>query len=68
LKDEAMPIAQLYILEGRTDEQKETLIREVSEAMSRSLDAPIERVRVIITEMPKNHFGIGGESASKLRR
>ncbi|WP_303875273.1 MULTISPECIES: 2-hydroxymuconate tautomerase [Stutzerimonas] len=63
-----MPIAQLYILEGRTDEQKETLIREVSEAMSRSLDAPLERVRVIITEMPKNHFGIGGEPASKVRR
>ncbi|AAP44213.1 MULTISPECIES: 2-hydroxymuconate tautomerase [Pseudomonas] len=63
-----MPIAQLYILDGRSNEQKETLIREVSEAMSRSLDAPIERVRVIITEMPKNHFGIGGEPASKLNR
>ncbi|MEX2473828.1 2-hydroxymuconate tautomerase [Marinobacter sp.] len=62
-----MPIAQLYILEGRTDEQKERLIREVSEAMSRSIDAPIERVRVIITEMPKNHFGIAGEPASKVR-
>ena len=62
-----MPIAQLYILEGRSDEQKETLIREVSEAMSCSLDAPIERVRVIITEMPKSHFGIGGEPASKVR-
>jgi 4-oxalocrotonate tautomerase len=68
LEDEAMPIAQLYILEGRSNEQKETLIREVSEAMSRSLDAPIERVRVIITEMPSNHFGIGGEPASKVRR
>lgn len=63
-----MPIAQLYILEGRTDEQKETLIRQVSEAMANSLDAPLERVRVIITEMPKNHFGIGGEPASKVRR
>jgi 4-oxalocrotonate tautomerase len=62
-----MPIAQLYILEGRSDEQKENLIREVTEAMSRSIDAPRERVRVIITEMPKNHFGIGGESASKIR-
>lgn len=62
-----MPIAQLYILEGRSDEQKENLIREVTEAMSRSIDAPKERVRVIITEMPKNHFGIGGESASKIR-
>ena len=36
-----MPIAQLYIIEGRSDEQKETLIREVSEAMARSLDAPM---------------------------
>jgi len=62
-----MPIAQLYILEGRTDEQKECLIREVSEAMARTLEAPLENVRVIITEMPKNHFGIAGEPASKVR-
>lgn len=63
-----MPIAQLYIIEGRTDEQKETLIREVSEAMSRSLEAPMERIRVVITEMPKQHFGIAGQSAKKLGR
>lgn len=63
-----MPVAQINILEGRTDEQKETLIREVSEAISRSLDAPLQSVRVIITEMPKQHFGIGGQSAKKLGR
>lgn len=63
-----MPIAQLYIIEGRSDEQKETLIREVTEAMSRSLDAPVERIRVLITEMPKQHFGIAGQSAKKLGR
>ncbi|NMT63042.1 2-hydroxymuconate tautomerase [Marinobacter orientalis] len=63
-----MPIAQLYIIEGRTDEQKETLIQEVSEAMARSLDAPLERIRVLITEMPAQHFGIGGQSAKKLGR
>ncbi|MEH6686488.1 MAG: 2-hydroxymuconate tautomerase [Halopseudomonas sabulinigri] len=63
-----MPIAQLYIIEGRTDQQKESLIREVSEAMSRSLDAPIERIRVMITEMPKQHFGIAGQSAKKMGR
>lgn len=62
-----MPIAQLYILEGRTDEQKERLIRETSDALTRSLGVPIERVRVIITEMPKQHFGIAGEPASKVR-
>lgn len=62
-----MPIAQLHILEGRSDDQKENLIREVTDAISRTIDAPKERVRVIITEMPKAHFGIGGESVSKLR-
>lgn len=63
-----MPVAQINILEGRSDEQKETLIREVSEAIARSLGAPLETVRVIINEMPKQHFGIGGQSAKKLGR
>ena len=61
-------IAQLYILEGRTDTQKENLISEVTDAMVRAIDAPKDRVRVIITEMPKTHFGIGGESASKVKK
>lgn len=63
-----MPIAQINIVEGRTDEQKETLIREVSDAISRSLDAPLESVRVIINEMPRQHFGIAGQSAKKRGR
>lgn len=63
-----MPIAQIHILEGRSDEQKEALISEVTQAIMKSLDAPQQSVRVIITEMPKQHFGIGGESAKKLGR
>lgn len=63
-----MPIAHLYILEGRDDDRKERLIAEVTEAIHRSLDAPVESVRVIITEMPKGHFGIGGHSAKRRGR
>ena len=63
-----MPIAQIYIMEGRSDEQKERLIEEVTKAISRSLDAPEANVRVLIDEMPKQHFGIGGQSAKKLGR
>ena len=48
--------------------QKENLISEVTDAMVRAIDAPKDRVRVIITEMPKTHFGIGGESASKVKK
>ncbi|WP_042259264.1 2-hydroxymuconate tautomerase [Paraburkholderia heleia] len=63
-----MPIAHLYILEGRDEEKKERLIAEVSEAIHRAIDAPIDAVRVIITEMPKAHFGIAGQSAKKRGR
>jgi 4-oxalocrotonate tautomerase len=63
-----MPIAHIHIMEGRSDEKKERLIAEVTEAICRSLDAKPESVRVIIQEMPKAHFGIGGVSAKKLGR
>ncbi|HYW91178.1 MAG TPA: 4-oxalocrotonate tautomerase [Gammaproteobacteria bacterium] len=63
-----MPIAHISILEGRADEQKERLIREVTAAISHSLDAPRESVRVLIHELPKSHWGIGGETAKKLGR
>ncbi|MDZ7817194.1 MAG: tautomerase family protein [Aliarcobacter sp.] len=31
-----------------------------------SLDAPLENLRVIINEMPKQHYGIAGKSVKKL--
>ena len=44
------------------------LIHEVTDAIVRSLGAPVESVRVILNEMPKQHFGIGGQSAKRLGR
>lgn len=63
-----MPIVHIHIMEGRSDEKKERLIAEVTDAICRSLDAKPETVRIIIQEMPKAHFGIGGVSAKKLGR
>lgn len=63
-----MPIVTLNIVEGRSDEQKEKLIEKVTLAIHESIDAPIESVRIIINEMPKQHFAIGGKSVRKLGR
>jgi len=63
-----MPIATVNILEGRTDQQKEILIKNVSEAISKSIDAPLSTVRVLINEIPKQHFGIAGKSAKAIGR
>lgn len=63
-----MPIVQVNMIEGRTDEQKEKLIVEVTKAVVTALDAPQESVRVMISEYPKTQFGIGGKTAKQLGR
>ena len=63
-----MPIAHVYIVEGRTDEQKRAVIEKITDALCEAVAAPREAVRVIITEMPKTQFGIGGKTAKDLGR
>jgi 4-oxalocrotonate tautomerase len=63
-----MPIMQVFLMEGRTDEQKARLIAALTDAAVESIGAPRETVRVMLTEMPKAHFGIGGKTALELGR
>lgn len=49
-----MPIAQINMMAGRTEEQKSDLIRQVTDAIMDALDAPEGNVRVLINEIPKN--------------
>ena len=63
-----MPLAQISILEGRSKEMKTDLIREVTEAIRKSLNAPNESVRVIIYEVPKSNWGIAGVTTESLGR
>ena len=63
-----MPFAQIHIMEGRTEEQKRAVIEKVTAALVEAVGAPIETVRVLITEVPKNQWGIGGKTAKDLGR
>ena len=63
-----MPIAQIQIIQGRSAEQIETMIAEVTQAIHRSLGAPVESVRVLVEEVPNTHWGIGGKTAKQLGR
>jgi 4-oxalocrotonate tautomerase len=55
-----MPIVNIHILEGRTAEQKKTLISEVTKAVSRSLDSPPEKIKVLILEIPEENWATAG--------
>jgi 4-oxalocrotonate tautomerase len=59
-----MPIMQVFLMEGRTDEQRARLISALTDAAVESIGAPRETVRVIITEIPKAQFGVGEKPRS----
>ncbi|HVI52861.1 MAG TPA: 2-hydroxymuconate tautomerase [Candidatus Sulfotelmatobacter sp.] len=55
-----MPIVEVTLIEGRSKEQKRALVKEVTDAVVSSIGAPVEAVRVIIREIPPEHFAVGG--------
>jgi 4-oxalocrotonate tautomerase len=59
-----LPIAHIYILEGRSTAQKARAIAEVTDALSRTLDSPKDRIRVLLHETSHDHWGIAGVPAS----
>ena len=63
-----MPFAQIYLMEGRTEEQKRAVIEKVTEALVEAVGAPKENVRVWIQDVPKTNWGIAGVSAKDLGR
>jgi 4-oxalocrotonate tautomerase len=63
-----MPIVHVDLVEGRSPERIAAMIREVSEAVAHSLDAPIASVRVIVNEMQEHQYGVGGQVWPEVRR
>jgi 4-oxalocrotonate tautomerase len=55
-----MPIIHIQLLEGRPEEKIKEVIRQVTETVSVVLGSPKENVRVIVSEIPKSHWGIAG--------
>lgn len=50
-----MPIVHIYILEGRTKEQKRELVRNVTDAIKRAIN-PKHRISIILHELPSDNF------------
>ena len=56
-----MPVIQCDIREGRTEEQKRALAREITRVVHETIDAPIEYIYVLIRETPGLHHIKGGQ-------
>ncbi len=62
-----MPLIQVNMLEGRPPEKVKELIENITDTVSETLGAPKQSVRVLVTEMPKTHWGIAGVPASEIK-
>jgi len=60
-----MPVVRIELFEGRTEAEKETMIRQVTTAMAESLSIDKEDVDIIIQEIKKKDWATGGVTWDK---
>jgi 4-oxalocrotonate tautomerase len=61
-----MPIISVNILSGRTPEMKRALMKELAEATVRTLGVAEQSIRVILTEVDPEHWGIGTTTKAQI--
>ncbi len=61
----ALPVIIVETWTGKTEEQKATLIRGITQAFEQ-IGVTADQVQVIIHDVPKSNWGMHGEQASRL--
>lgn len=60
-----MPFVTIDLFEGRSQDQKNQLAREVTEIVSRIAEAPKESIHVFINDIPEGSYFPQGEIKRK---
>lgn len=55
-----MPIVQVEMFEGRNLDQKRAMVKEVTEALVKTINCNAADVQVIVREMKKENFAVAG--------
>lgn len=55
-----MPLIQVNMAAGRTDEQKRDLLEAITEAVQRSINVPVGSIRVWISEFEPTEYMVAG--------
>ncbi|PDS62447.1 4-oxalocrotonate tautomerase [Rhizobium anhuiense] len=64
-KEETMPILHLQMHPGRTNDQKRAFAREATKAAVETLACPPESLEILITEIAKDSWAVGGKLKSE---
>lgn len=60
-----MPIVQVELLEGRTQEQLKEVVQGITDILENKAGAKREAIHVILREMPKDRYAVGGKLKSE---
>lgn len=55
-----MPLIHVHLAAGRSDDQKQALLAAITNAVQQSVGAPVESIRVWITEFQPTEYMAGG--------
>ena len=55
-----MPFVEVTLIAGRTKEQKKKLFEAITAAVVEHAAVPPEAVRVVLREVPAEHWAVGG--------
>lgn len=54
-----MPIVNINLVKGRDRDAVQNAIREVAVRLSRTLNAPLESIRIMVHEVEPDYFAVG---------
>lgn len=60
-----MPVVHIHMIQGRTPEKKEALIKKVTDAIVDTLQVSKDKVHIILHEVLKENIGDSGIPLSK---
>jgi 4-oxalocrotonate tautomerase len=60
-----MPLIEVHMIEGRSEEQKKALMEAITRAVHESIGAPLPSIRVWIQEFSSKDFMVAGELAKR---
>lgn len=55
-----MPVVNISWAEGRTNAQKQEVIEQVTDVISKVCEIDSNRVTILINDIPKTNVGLGG--------
>ncbi len=61
-----MPIVQITLVEGRSDEAVAACVKAVARTVHETLGAPLASIRVFATQVPGAHWAVGDQTKDEI--